>query len=104
MKKLFKRFIRCSLRISLFSIIVSSMIIFSAIPGMCVKKIVPEESDRKITLSLGDNTYATSENKITAAVTNESLNTVKTSIFGANDSWIDDGYGLWDAEKKNHIL
>lgn len=100
MKKLFKRFIRCSLRISLFSIIVSSMIIFSAIPGMCVKKIVPEESDKKITLSLGDNTYATSENKITAAVTNESLNTVKTSIFGANDSWIDDGYGLWDAEKK----
>lgn len=100
MKQLIKKFFRRFLQISLLSAIVVAIVFTSTLPAMGAQKIVPEGSKEQVTLALGSDIYETSKNEITATVTNESINTVKTSIFGANDSWIDDGYGLWDSEKK----
>mgnify|MGYP000118662602 CR=1 FL=1 len=100
MKQLIKKFFRRSLRISLLSTIVVTVVFSFSLSVMGVEKIVPEKSEKQVTLALGSDKYKTSKKEVTAVVTNESVNTVKTSIFGANDSWVDDGYGLWDAEKK----
>lgn len=44
--------------------------------------------------------YDTSDQTVTAQVTNRSVNTVKEEIFGANTSWISNGYNLWDETRQ----
>ncbi len=99
MKKLFKKYFWRSIRISLISTLICSIILGSAFITLGAERIVPKESSKQITVDLSCKDSPNGTSSITAAITNESLNTVKTSLFGANDSWIDDGYGLWDAEK-----
>lgn len=41
---------------------------------------------------------AAADGTVSAGITPLSVNTVKTSIFGANVSWIDEGYGLWSTK------
>lgn len=99
MKKLFRKYFWPSIRISVIGTLVCSIILGSVFTTLGAERIMPEESSKQITVDLSQEGSPIGTSTITAAVTNESLNTVKTSIFGANDSWIDDGYGLWDAEK-----
>ena len=56
------------------------------------EKAVPE-----ITLDFSSKEYETDRSVATVKTTAQSVNTVRDSIFGANTSWIDDGYGIWDS-------
>lgn len=51
-----------------------------------------------VDLDLGSTDYNSNSSIITAKTANAVLNTVKNEIFGANISWRDNGYDLWDSQ------
>ena len=51
-----------------------------------------------VDIDLGSSDYNSNSSIITATIANSALNTVKNDIFGANISWRDNGYGLWDSQ------
>lgn len=55
-------------------------------------------TSNSVDLDFGSTEYDDNNSIITAKTNNTALNTVKQEIFGANISWRDNGYDLWDSQ------
>ncbi|MBQ8802609.1 MAG: hypothetical protein IJZ53_03100 [Tyzzerella sp.] len=75
-----------------------TLMICGALVFASVTSLADSAKKRTAVINLSGSDYNTSNSKITAKASTKSLNTVKTSIFGGNISWIDEGYGLWNTE------
>lgn len=76
----------------------SALIMCGALVCSHITCLAENTSTEPVVIDISGSDYGTNTSEITAKTTNLSLNTVKTSIFGGNISWIDEGYGLWNTE------